>query len=261
MIISTLNFREHEAEQKGVPMINYAMFSKTGERPHNEDAVRMLSEKNRSVFALGDGLGGHGGGDVASACATEEAVDVFRRERNPENYLSHAFEAAQGRIMEKKQSGGTMRNMKSTMVLLQIENGCARWGHIGDSRLYYFRNGRMQGRTLDHSVPQMLALSGQIREDEIRHHGDRNRVLRSLGTSWEESSAYTLSKPVKADSGTAFLMCSDGFWELIQERDMERTLNSSESVAQWLKKMEMIVLENGTGTKMDNYSAICIYIE
>ena len=42
---------------------------------------------------------------------------------------------------------------------------------------------------------------------------------------------------------------------------MERTLNSSDSVAQWLKKMEMIVLENGTGTKMDNYSAICIYIE
>ena len=118
----------------------------------------MCTMEGNYVFTLADGLGGHGGGDEASACVTGEAIDVFRRERDSSEYLSHAFENAQQWLLQKKAQKGKREEMKSTMVVLQITEKQIRWGHIGDSRLYYFHKDRMVSRTLDHSVPQMLAL-------------------------------------------------------------------------------------------------------
>lgn len=241
-------------------MISYSMISRPGSRQCNEDSVEMCTMEENYVFTLADGLGGHGGGDEASACVAGEAIDVFRRERDSNEYLSHAFENAQQWLLQKKAQKGKKEEMKSTMVVLQITEKQIRWGHIGDSRLYYFHKDRMVSRTLDHSVPQMLALGGQIKEREIRHHKDRNRVLRVLGTPWE-GEAYSLADPIEKTGDQAFILCSDGFWELITEKEMEKTLKQSYSVAQWLEKMEKIVQKHGEGKDMDNYSAICVYID
>ena len=105
----------------------------------------------------------------------------------------------------------------------------------------------------------MLALGGQIKESEIRYHKDRNRVLRVMGTPWEGES-YSVADPIEMLDDQAFVLCSDGFWELITEKEMEKTLKQSSSVAQWLEKMEKIVVKRGENKDMDNYSAICVYI-
>ena len=241
-------------------MIGYAMISRPGNRKCNEDAIEMCAMEGNYVFALADGLGGHGGGAEASACVIKEAIDVFRREKDSSEYLSHAFENAQQWLIQKKLQKGKKEEMKSTMVLLQITEDQMKWAHIGDSRLYYFHRNRMVSRTLDHSVPQMLALGGQIKESEIRNHRDRNRVLRVLGTPWEGES-YVVAESVKRSADQAFILCSDGFWELITEKEMERTLKQSSSAAQWMEKMEKIVMKRGEGRDMDNYSAICIYVD
>ena len=73
-------------------MISYAMISRSGGRKCNEDSIEMCSMDGNYVFALADGLGGHGGGDEASACVTKEAIDVFRRKCDSCDYLTHAFE-------------------------------------------------------------------------------------------------------------------------------------------------------------------------
>ena len=93
------------------------------------------------------------------------------------------------------------------------------WGHVGDSRLYYFKNGRIVKRTLDHSVPQMLVAAGEIDEKEIRHHPDRNRLVRVMGMEWDEPK-YQVSEPMPEEPGQAFLLCSDGFWENIEEEQI-----------------------------------------
>ena len=85
-------------------------------------------------------------------------------------------------------------------------------------------------------------------------------MLRVLGVPWERT-LYEISESVSVAEGQAFLLCSDGFWELILEKEMEKTLKQSKSVAQWLAKMEQIVLKRGAGRDMDNYSAICVYID
>lgn len=241
-------------------MISYGMLSRSGSRACNEDSIQMCEMDGNYVFALADGLGGHAGGAVASASAAGQAVEVFKKAGDRKEYPDLAFQCAQGWLMQQKENAGSNKEMKSTMVLLHLRKDCAVWAHIGDSRLYYFENNSIVSRTMDHSVPQMLVNSGQIKESEIRNHVDRNRVLRTLGVPWGEN-AYELSEPVPLKGDQAFLLCSDGFWELITEKEMEKTFRQSKSVAQWLKKMEKIVLKNGKDRNMDNYSAITVYIE
>ena len=86
--------------------------------------------------------------------------------------------------------------------------------------------------TLDHSVPQMLAAIGEIKENEIRHHPDRNRLLRVLGTEMEEP-RHQKSEWMEKQTHQAFLLCSDGFWELINEKKMEWCLKWAKSPEQW----------------------------
>jgi len=79
-------------------------------------------------------------------------------------------------------------------------------------------------RTLDHSVPQLLVKSGRIKEKEIRKHPDRNRLLKVMGVVWA-SPEYEKSRVITLNGKEAFLLCSDGFWELIEEKKMARYFN------------------------------------
>ena len=131
-------------------------------------------------------------------------------------------------------------------------------GHVGDSRAYVFHHGKVKTRTLDHSIPQMLVLSREIKESQIRNHPDRNIVLRVLGVEWEEP-MYELKEPMHLKNGQAFLLCSDGFWELIEEKQMCDLLKRSASPEEWLMQMAQVVKTNGMGRNMDNYSAIAVW--
>ena len=136
---------------------------------------------------------------------------------------------------------------------------CTYIGYVGDSRGYVFRRNKVRTRTLDHSIPQMLALSGEIKESEIRHHPDRNILLRVIGIDWEEP-MYALLPRVPLSKCQAFLLCSDGFWELIEEKTMCELLKKAGSVEEWLDSMVRVVRENGAGTDMDNNSAVAVWL-
>ncbi len=240
-------------------MVRFSMMSDRGSRPNNEDSIGMYEKDGDFCFLLADGLGGHGKGEVASSLAVQTGVEEFMAE-GADEFLDRAFIKAQERIISGQQEDRTASDMKTTLVVLDISKDQIRWGHIGDSRLYYFQNKRIQTRTLDHSVPQMLVSIGEIREKQIRRHPDRNRLLRVLGVD-EDELRYQLSEPLTRGSGQAFLMCSDGFWELIEEKKMESTFKKASTPDEWLEAMKQIVLKNGRNTDMDNYSAIAVWID
>ena len=104
----------------------------------------------------------------------------------------------------------------------------------------------------------MLVAAGEIDEKEIRHHPDRNRLVRVMGMEWDEPK-YQVSEPMPEELGQAFLLCSDGFWENIEEEQMEACLEKYANPPEWLERMEKIVVKNGRGTNMDNYSAIVVF--
>lgn len=149
--------------------------------------------------------------------------------------------------------------MKTTLVLLMIDENNLLWGHIGDSRLYQFKNKKYVLHTPDHSVPQMLVKAGEITEKEIRGHADRNRLLRVMGIEWEYPQ-YEIAAIQKAEKQMNFLLCSDGFWELIEEKEMVKALKKAKSSKEWLDIMEQKILKNGKGKQMDNYSAIAVFL-
>lgn len=240
-------------------MITYAMLTNKGNRENNEDYVGMCEDNETYCFAVADGLGGHGRGEVASKLVVEEAKSIFHKTSNIKHYLEKAFSTGQDKLLKYQQAQRANNEMKTTQVLLAIGEEEVQWGHIGDSRLYYFEGSRIKRRTLDHSVPQMLVASGEIKEKDIRNHPDRNRVLRVMGTPWN-APKYEISKAIKRKKKQSFLLCTDGFWELIEEKEMKRILKTSKTVDEWLCEMEKIVLGNGKDLDMDNYSAVGVWI-
>ena len=239
-------------------MLRFATLTDVGCRRVNEDNLGCFQNGPAYCFVLCDGLGGHGMGDIASGLAVEVFGNLFSKMTKEDQFLPDAFSAAQDIIMAEQICYKAQQKMKSTAVAMVTDGKKAYIGHVGDSRLYVFKGGQVQCRTLDHSIPQMLVLTHEIEESEIRHHKSRNIVLRVLGIDWEEP-MYELMKPLKLKGCQAFLLCSDGFWELIEEEDMCRLLASSTSPEQWLAQMEQVVRANGAGTNMDNYSAIAVW--
>lgn len=239
--------------------IDYAVYTDIGERAVNEDAVKAVKSGGGYCFVLCDGLGGHGMGDEASRTVTEVFGSCFEGKSNSPALLPTAFEAAQDILLAAQKEKRAESKMKTTCVALAMDGKQACWGHVGDSRAYLFQGGKVKNRTLDHSIPQMLVITGEIKESEIRHHPDRNIVLRVMGVPWEKK-MYDLSKSFKLKSGQAFLLCSDGFWELIEEEEMCRLLEQTSSANEWVRAMGEYIKEHGRGTNMDNNSAIAVRI-
>ena len=241
-------------------MITYELYTDKGSRGNNEDFMGMASDDAGFFFAVADGLGGHDKGEVASRLVVESSMQSFY-ERENHDFLGQAVWNAQERLMQKQKSERAFGKMKTTYTGLYIHDNLAQWIHVGDSRGYYFDRHHMKKRTLDHSVPQMLVQSGQIREKDIRNHPDRNRLLYSMGSEWEEKQ-YELGMPISLKKHRqAFLLCSDGFWELITEKEMSQCLKASQTVGEWMQAMVALIKEHGQGKDMDNFTAIAVFVE
>ena len=239
-------------------MLRFAVYTDQGDRKINEDSVGCFQKDEKSCFVLCDGLGGHGMGDAASSLVKNTFKECFEDMTDAEHFLASAFQRAQNRLMESQLEKHAKLKMKTTAVAVVTDERNAYIGHIGDSRLYIFKGNKVKRRTLDHSIPQMLVLSKDIKESEIRNHPDRNIVLRVMGVEWEEP-MYELMPSINLKKCQAFLLCSDGFWELIEEKEMCNLLKKSESPNQWLREMCEIVKINGNGRNMDNFSAIAVW--
>lgn len=244
-------------------MIEYATVSEIGEKEHNEDAVRvfMNTALKTYAFVVADGLGGHGNGDIASNYVADCVGAMVENTSNISGvFLDDCFITAQEMLMEEKEIQG-LESIKTTMVMLVITDNIAQWGHVGDSRLYHFRDGKLLSRTLDHSVPQLLALSGQIKEREIRHHPDRNMLLRAMGVEWDVPGYEIAQRNFRVIKGDSFLLCSDGFWEWIDEKTIGKILKKNLPAYDALREMTKEVKSNGMGKGMDNFSATLVMIK
>ncbi len=238
-------------------MLDFAIFSGLGDREQNEDAVGFSMHGDAHCFVLCDGLGGHGRGEVASQFVQQSICLQFEQADTTAEFWENALDIAQKGLLAEQQRLNAITEMMTTAVVLTIDGDTAQWAHIGDSRLYVFRKGKVLCRTLDHSVPQMLALAGEIREKHIRTHPDRNCLLRAMGFPWE-SRKYERSEPMTLHSGDAFLLCTDGFWEPVVEKEMQTSLKKASSAKDWLDALQALAVQHGTPGEMDNFSAIAV---
>lgn len=232
-----------------------------GGRNKNDDyAAYNYEDESYGIWTVADGLGGHKGGDIASKIAVNTIIKYFKAKpdlskKNVEamyNYANKAIIKAQKEYMIKY-------GMKTTLVTLLNNYEEVIWAHVGDSRLYFFSKGRLMFQTKDHSVSQMAVSAGEISEKEIRFHEDRNKLIRVLGNTTELKISM-LKRPIKVNSGDAFLLCTDGFWELIYETEMEIDFCKSNSPGEWLNFMTERIIRRAFN-EYDNFTAIAIFVE
>lgn len=238
-----------------------AELSKIGGRKVNEDAIDHWCTSDLTCCVLSDGLGGHYGGNVASQLVISSIGERFiQQPRCSIDEVRLLLNIADNAIGQEQHRNITLKNMRATAVLLIIDtiNTVAVWGHIGDSRLYCFRNGKIIFQTRDHSISQNMIEAGYLKPMELRSSPTRNQLYAALGNG-DTSEVDILPKEFPILYGDVFLMCSDGLWEYIEECEMESMLDFASTALEWLGAMEKKVLTRGISTSQDNYSAIAIW--
>ncbi len=218
-------------------------YTNCGRYEINEDSVLCAG----NVFAVADGLGGRDGGETASACAVDYIRDNYSGCSDGE--LEALIAGANRAVL------GLGNGACTTIAAVFAEGGTIRFTNIGDSRVYYFRSGKLLMRTKDHSVCQAAVEAGSMPEEDIRGNDDRSKLLKVLGNSAEMKTGRLLG-PDRIQDGDAFIVCSDGFWEYVYETEMEIDFLKSGDPAQWAEYMLRRHLKRSR-CEGDNFSVIC----
>ena len=237
-------------------MYDVSSYSGLGGRSNNEDSFKY----NSYAFVLADGLGGHECGEIASAAAVEYLTSYPKEKINIENGLNHIANDVNKHILNIQKGNPRLTAMRTTVVAAFIQENKLGYLNVGDSRFYYFKKGILTYQSIDHSVPMMLAQVGKLDVADIRNHEDRNKLLKVLGDT--ESLGLKGEKqyePIEMESGDAFILCSDGFWEYVYETEMEIDLSKSSSAHEWKTYMLKRLLNRVTGNN-DNFTLICVMI-
>lgn len=239
-------------------MISYSSITNKGDRQINEDSIGHYLGKDVGLFIVADGLGGHGSGDIASKYVVEQYLMQYNDNYHDssERYFSSVFTSVQIGLLELQKKMN--KDLKSTAAAVFLTDKRLSICHVGDTRVYVFGKRKILFRTLDHSVPQMLASAGEIKEKNIRFHPDRNRLLRALGEESPVVDYDIYSMNLSQNVVDGILICSDGFWEYVVEREMIRSLYKANSAEMWISDMEELVQKKGKEHTKDNYSAIGI---
>lgn len=239
-----------------------AVLSKSGGRRYNEDACGYWQAGPVGCWVVCDGAGGHEGGAVASKVAVGTIVEEFKRlPFFGAESLNGLLRAANHAVLGERAMSSRYVNMRTTVSILLIDVGAGRalWGYAGDTRVYFFRRGRIMAHTRDHSVVQSLVDGGYLQQEELRHHPNRSALLTALGEE-DHFAPGVLSQELPVQSGDAFLICTDGLWEHVIEGQMEECLASADSPDDWAQSLEHSVLRNAPKDH-DNYSLIGVWLE
>lgn len=231
--------------------IQLAYYSAQGNREINEDSVSILEFGNSVIAIVADGLGGHGGGDVASRTAIAAVNSDLQNQPISEAALHQAIQHANQAVCALQKDGAAM---KTTISVLWIGKQTAIAANVGDSRIYQFRGDKIVYQSVDHSVAQMAVLVGEIQPDQIRQYPKRSQLVRSLGM---REDIQVDSSILQMQRGDRFLLCTDGFWENIAESEMCCYAARPNEPKVFLRQMRNYVETNAVHN-MDNHSAIAV---
>jgi len=194
-----------------------------GGRPSNQDRLGHWRTEEALLLAVADGMGGHANGDYAAELAIGYAAALFRREAGPRladpaRFLRAACLGAHAALLEEEASLGLADTPRTTIVACVVQEGWAHWVHVGDSRLYLLRAGAVLARTVDHTLAQELVNAGWLSAAELRGHPERNRLVQCLGGI--ETPRIAGTGLARLEANDMLVLCSDGFWEPVLERQL-----------------------------------------
>jgi PPM family protein phosphatase len=204
-------------------------------RNHNEDNFLILPDEH--LCCVADGMGGHASGEIASRIAVDELAEFFRltsrdqdatwpykmeKSRNyDENRLATGIKLANKSIFEKACSDAKYKGMGTTIVSMHFTASSAYVAHVGDSRVYCFRQGMLRQITEDHSLLNDYLKAKKLTPEEIENFPHKNVIVRALGM--KETVVVDVSR-VEPQQGDLYLLCSDGLSGMVSDQHMQELL-------------------------------------
>lgn len=257
--MSTRQTDDDGREMWGRWAVSIAGTSHTGRvRLTNEDAFDRFDDPARDeiLLVVADGMGGHRGGEVASAMAVGTLGDMCREgDGDGPARLSAAIERANVEIFERAGSTRRLKGMGTTVVALLVsEHGPSFVAHVGDSRLYRLRDGSLEALTVDHSLAGQLLHNGEITADEARSHPRRSVLTRAVGVG---KRVQVEVAPLDVGGADTFLLCSDGIYEMLPDDEIRAVLANApdaHTAVAWL-----VDTANQAGGK-DNATALVVQV-
>ena len=240
------------------------------QREHNEDSYVVLKEYD--LFVVADGMGGHRAGDVASKLATETISEFFKSTANDdvtwpfhfdtnlseeENRLLTGIRVANRQIFERSTRSREYHGMGTTVVgaMFSPRKGRIYIGHVGDSRCYRVREGRIQLMTRDHSLINDYLLAMPDLTEEQRSELPKNVITRALGMQDQVVVDLQHDEP---GPGDVYILCSDGLSGMVTDDEIEKIVVQNPDIRDACTKL--IASANGHGGE-DNVTAVLIKIE
>ena len=231
--------------------------SRQGPRPYNQDRLAYSYSKDAMLLVIADGMGGHRHGEVAAQLAVTTMTDAFQRLATPSlaspaKFLIEHIQQVHDMIDQLAQDQDMLEAPRTTIVAAVVQRGMLYCAHVGDSRLYHFRNGHLLYRTEDHSIVQSMYNKGMISKAEMANHPYRHKIYSCLGG--DVPPKIELADRQELVEGDTVLLCTDGLWGAVNDEQIKQILcgpSISDNVTQLLDLAESISKENG-----DNMSAI-----
>ncbi len=238
--------------ERGIPVAVGAGLTNRGMvRERNEDSI--LTDPTGTLWAVADGMGGYGNGDVAS----DIVIDCLAKIPDgvdPGPALVARLKEANGLVLERQSLPG-MGRMGSTVVAVLISRAVAHVAWAGDSRAYLLRGGRLRMLTRDHSVVQELVDRGELTAEEADSHPESHLVTRAVGGA-PELEVDLVSIPLAV--GDRLLLCSDGLTRCVYEQTVESLLRDANGPEDACQRLLREALDSGAP---DNVSAIAVLIQ
>lgn len=224
-------------------------------RSSNQDALRYGTLDNGGCYAIVcDGMGGANGGNIASNIAVDiiadRIVDGYANgaTTRPDLLLASAMAAANIEIFDKAKSDPQYEGMGTTVVAVIVFGKDAYISHVGDSRVYLYRDNALQQITRDHSVVQEMIESGQLTEEQARSHPRKHFITRALGVSAMEEGEFD---ELELEPNDRILLCTDGLTNMVDDTALATLFGENADVDKLIES----ALEGG-GT--DNITAVLI---
>ncbi len=229
--------------------IKYAVVTHTGNvRDHNEDSY--FADAQQKLWLVADGMGGHAGGEIASALA----VEIISQRVAMGDDLATAIEHAHHGILAAVRDGRGKYGMGTTVVALRLHDNEYEIAWIGDSRIYHWDGERLSQLSKDQSYVQLLVDLGKILPDEMRFHPQKNIITQNLGADQLEHMMVDVHRgPLKA--GEKILLCSDGLSDELVEARIARVFEFLSDERAITEELLAATLE---GHASDNVTAIVV---
>ncbi len=231
--------------------------SRQGPRQYNQDRLAYSYSKDALLLVVADGMGGHRHGEIAAQLAVTTMTDAFQRLAvpmlsSPAKFLIDHMQQIHDMIDQLTQERELVEAPRTTIVAAVVQRGVLYCAHVGDSRLYHFRDGHLLYRTEDHSIVQSLYTKGIINKDDMSTHPYRHKVYSCLGG--DVPPKIDLSDRQELAEGDTILLCTDGVWGAVADEQIKRILNSP-SITDGVTTL-LDIAENTSQEQGDNMSAI-----